>query len=232
MTAVLAVADTDSYLKWGAATLTAMPADWHRSMLVIDNPVAPSRAQIEGATSIPVEICSRAAVLRRIRAEAPDAVLLACTGPVVAQLADGRGVRGRNRAVLITGLPGISIPATARAVSLRRGCDLFLLHSHREITEFAALASQLAPHLQLALARLPFLSPNAGEVALDRRQGGDLIFAAQAKVPADRTHREAIVRALAAAGFGADHSPSVHFRRSIRKCATRTFAATRGRRAW
>jgi hypothetical protein len=200
MRQVLAVADTDSYLKWAAATLAAMPPEWLGTILVIDNPAMPSAAQMVAATQLPVEVSDRRAILHRIRTEAPDAVLLACTGPVVAALADSQAVRGRSRPVLITGLPGISIPATARAVSLRRGCDLFVLHSHRERAEFAELCRTIAPHLRIGLATLPFLRSTSGPQDGDGRPGTELVFAAQAKVPPDREDREAILIGLAGAG--------------------------------
>lgn len=197
MTRVLAVADTDSYLKWSSATLASLPPTWLRTQLVVENPVMPSPDQIAAATAEPVEVLGRAEVLRRVRTLRPDVVLLAATGPVVADLTADPLFRTPDRPVLLTGLPGISVPATASAVRFRTGCDLFVLHSHREVTEFAALGSALAPALQFGLARLPFLAPDR----LDPPGGrGDLVFAAQAKVPPERADRERIVRALAAAG--------------------------------
>jgi hypothetical protein len=196
---ILAVADTDSYLKWSSATLSALPPGWRRSQLVIRNPVMPSAEQMQAVSSLPVEVLSRAQIIKRIRAEKPDAVLLACTGPAVATLAGISELRDPDRPVLVTGLPGVSVPASPRAISLRRACDLFLLHSQREIAEFRALGERLAPGLVFGLAGLPFLT--AHPMAADRAlPGTDLIFAAQAKVPAKREHREQILLALAAAG--------------------------------
>jgi hypothetical protein len=200
MKRLLAVADTDSYLKWAAATLTAMPPEWRSTIVVIDNPAMPSPAQIASATHMPTKVLDRRAILRRIRNEAPDVVLLACTGPVVAALADSQALRRRSRPVLVTGLPGISVPATARAVALRRGCDLFVLHSHRERAEFAALGRTMAPHLRIGLATLPFLRSAALRQDGDGRPRTELVFAAQAKVPPERADREAILIGLAAAG--------------------------------
>ncbi|HEY6682164.1 MAG TPA: DUF6716 putative glycosyltransferase, partial [Propionibacteriaceae bacterium] len=125
---VLAIADTDSYLKWSATTLDALPSFWKSRQLLIQNPVMPSQGQTQAASSRPVEFVSHAALRRRIRLERPDVVLLACTGPVVAALTAQRVFEGRTRPVLVTGLPGISVPATCRAVTSRAACDLFLLH--------------------------------------------------------------------------------------------------------
>ena len=46
---VLAIADTDSYLKWSAATLDALPTSWGSAQLLIENPVMPSAAQMQAA---------------------------------------------------------------------------------------------------------------------------------------------------------------------------------------
>ncbi len=196
MTRVLAIADTDSYLKWSAATLAAMPTAWRRTQLVIENPVMPSAAQITAATALPVEVLSRAAVCRRIRELRPDVLLLAGTGPVVADLSGDRTLRTPDRPVLLTGLPGISVPATRSAIRFRTGCDLFVLHSHREVSEFAELAQHTAPRLEFGLARLPFL----GAEPVSSTERSDLLFAAQAKVPVARAERESILLALAEAG--------------------------------
>ena len=196
---LLAIADTDSYLKWSSATLAALPQGWQRSQVVVENPVMPSPAQMRAASSLNVQVLDRAGVVGRLRAERPDVVLLACTGPVVAALTAARELRDRSRPVLVTGLPGISVPATPRAVALRRSCDLFVLHSQQEIAEFQALATELAPHLAFGLASLPFLQPSS-QTGQDELPRTDLIFAAQAKVPTSREYREQIIMALAAAG--------------------------------
>ena len=192
---VLAVADSDSYLKWSAATLRAMPARWRTSQVVIDSPIRPSAAQIRAAAGERVEVLPYASVIDRLRIERPDVVLLACTGPVVASVAADRVFRRPTRPVLITGLPGISIPASSRAVRARAGCDLFLLHSHEEIAEFTGLATRHGPELIFGLASLPFLSRQ--RTAGDQQRRDRLIFAAQAKVPSRRSDREQILLALA-----------------------------------
>jgi hypothetical protein len=197
---VLAVADTDSYLKWSAATLDALPHSWESSQLLIRNPVMPSEAQIRAASSRRVEVVSFGALVRRIRRECPDVVLLACTGPVVAALTAHRVFWGFNRPVLITGLPGISVPATERAVATRAACDLFVVHSKREIAEFEACAASQAPRLACGLASLPFLLNHSPTTVADSGHEHHLVFAAQAKVPADRVNQAQILLALADAG--------------------------------
>ena len=136
------------------------------------------------------------AVRRMLRREQPEVVLLACTGPVIAALLAAPELRGPDRPVLVTGMPGVSVPASPRAVALRAGCDLLVVHSRREQAEYAALAAQLAPSLAVGLATLPFLADSTSPPAAPAERP-DLVFAAQAKVPETRTHREAILLALA-----------------------------------
>lgn len=197
MTRVLAVADSDSYLKWSAATLAAMPAHWERRQVLIRNPIAPSAAQVEAAVGAPVPTLGLAAIIALILRERPDVILLGCTGPVAQVVTGLRLVRtGRRRPVLVSGLPGISVPATTRAVEYRAACDLFLLHSHAERRAFAGITAEFAPRLRIGLARLPFLDHAHPKPDADAR---DLVFAAQAVVPAAREDRRQVLTSLAAA---------------------------------
>ena len=221
MTRVVALADSDSYLKWSAATLSAMPAQWHCEQWLIRNPIAPSPAQVEAATDLEVQRISAVQAIRRLQADPPEVLLLAATGPVVQTFLRFGALRLRSRRpVLVTGLPGISIPATERALEFRSGCDLFLLHSHREIGEFSAAARRLDVPIRFGLATLPFINQalpsinqaraevgscgGTAESAVDdqldseRRSGRRIVFAAQAKVPAAEEEREQVLRAFAA----------------------------------
>jgi Putative glycosyltransferase (DUF6716) len=47
---VLAIADTDPYLKSSTTTLDALPDLWQSRQLLIQNPVMPSKAQIQVVT--------------------------------------------------------------------------------------------------------------------------------------------------------------------------------------
>nr|MBA3529196.1 hypothetical protein [Propionibacteriaceae bacterium] len=214
MVRVLAVADSDSYLKWSAATLAAMPASWQTEQVVITTPITPSGAQIVAAASGEVAVLSVARLLWKVSTQRPDVLLLGCTGPVVHTLLTNPRLRhGRRRPVLMTGLPGISVPATARAVEFRSACDLFVVHSHRERADFSRLGEVLAPGLTFGLARLPFLPadrpprrPSGGTRERSDRQPSrratgdvrpDVVFAAQAKVPRQREQRREVLLALA-----------------------------------
>lgn len=207
---VLAVADSDSYLKWSAATLADMPAGWTRRQVVVRSPITPSSAQMRAATGGDVEVLGLSRLLGLIERQRPDVLLLAATGPTVRTIAGQRRLRtARHRPVLVTGLPGISLPATSRAVEFRRGCDLLIVHSRRERRAFAELVDQLDADLAVALARLPFLPvpanppgsgrPGSGPDRPERaeRAEGDVVFAAQARVPPGRDQRRAVLEALA-----------------------------------
>ncbi|MFP5282281.1 MAG: DUF6716 putative glycosyltransferase [Actinomycetes bacterium] len=196
---VLAVADSDSYLKWSVATLAALPVGWRGEQVLVASPVAPSANQVRAAAGAVVPTLSLGRLLARILRERPDVVLLACTGPVVEVLAALPVLsRARRRPVLVTGLPGVHDPPTVRAVRHRARCDVFLAHSHAEVEGVAALAEVHAPGLQVALARLPFLG--GGDPATQDVQPArtEVVFAAQATVPGPRAEREAVLRGLAA----------------------------------
>ena len=200
------MADSDSYLKWAAGLLDTLPAGWTTRLTVVRTPIAPSPDQIRAAVigtrtpEAPPVLPARA--LRRTAGRMrPDIVLAACTGPVVDVLV--AEVLGDlvPRPVFVTGLPGISIPATEKAWLYRSGCDLFIVHSGREVAEFTRIGAELGARGAVALARLPYLDPPprpdgaaGGEVAGPRNK---VIFATQAKVPRRREERERILLALA-----------------------------------
>ena len=89
---MIAVADSDSYLKWTHATSARMPDGWVCDTVVVRNPAQPSAAQIPAVTDQPVEVLSRRELIAKIAFEHPDAVLLGCTGPTVAQLSAQRSL--------------------------------------------------------------------------------------------------------------------------------------------
>jgi len=197
---IVAVADTDSYVKWAAALLGPLPG---AELIVLETQLVVSPAQQAAALAgSGLERVRRATFdqLPSLLAGA-DAVLLAARGPLVRVLA--RLVAALDpRPVIVTGLPGISIPATWLALHFRRQCDLFLLHSRREVREFAALAGERGIPQRFALATLPF----ARRGAPIERAGTDLVFAAQAIVPRAYDDRVRVARLLVrAARENPDH---------------------------
>ncbi|MEU1721444.1 DUF6716 putative glycosyltransferase [Nonomuraea sp. NPDC005692] len=195
---VLAVADSDSYLKWAACLLDDLPAGCESELVVVRTPIAPSPEQIAAAVGgrVAPPVLSARSLRRLAERTRPDAILVGCTGPVVdvlvADVLAGLRPAGRARPVFVSGLPGISVPATEKAWLFRSGCDLFVVHSEREVAEFAAIAGRLGGGGAVGLARLPFLRPGAVSGGGDR-----VVFATQAKVPRAREERERVLTALA-----------------------------------
>lgn len=192
---IVGIADTDSYLKWGAALLGAQIPGARVTFLILQTPLVVSPRQEAAALADSgiddvrrIRPADLAATLQALR---PDAVLLSARGPLVRVLA--RVVaRLDPRPVIVTGLPGISIPATRKALLFRRQCDLFVLHSRREIKDFRALANAMTLTPRFALARLPF----ASETKRRGRGGTDLVFAAQALVPRELPERVRVAEIL------------------------------------
>lgn len=232
---IVAIADADSFVKWAAALLDAIPATAdavHRHMLIVRTPltVSPLQEQMalagsslgEGSVTR-VDFDGIAGWLERAR---PDVVVLAGRGPfvrLVARVVDTLA----QRPVVVSGLPGMSVPAQRGALEYRRESDLMIVHSHREIRAFEELGDRLGLVVPTALATLPYARTGAsssvrtasagararardavaagrrrppGGTALaeraPRRGGTDLVFAAQALVPAERHEREQLADIL------------------------------------
>lgn len=192
----LALVDTDSYVKWGAALLARLPDSWEREVAVVATPGAPSADQLAAALAgsgfagdgrvFPVDDAVARVVLER-----PDVVIVAMRGPaasvVLRLLADLP-----DRPVLVSGLPGISIPATWKALFYRAQADLMVLHSRREVRAFGAVAAKRGWDHRLALATLPFIDRTPA------RGGTDVVFAVQSIVPLPRADRERVLDILVA----------------------------------
>lgn len=189
---IVALADSDSYVKWGAALVGALPPEWDRELLVVDSPLVVSDAQLASALAgSGVERVSRIAfrdLAARLAAGPPDAVLVATTGPTAMVIMRLLATL-TPRPVLVSGLPGISIPATRKALLYRRQADLVVLHSRREIREFGRLSRLKGWDHRFGLAALPFTSAEPAS-------GTDLVFAAQAIVPASREDRMVVAAML------------------------------------
>lgn len=211
---LLVVADSDSYVKWGAALASTLPAGWTARLVVIASPVQPSPRQLADALAGTAFTTDDALVrhLDELDAELdaydPDAVLLSLRGPFVRVVAPRLNARA-NRPVLVSGFPGLTIPAVPKAVIYREQTDLVVLHSRREVRDFDANAWELGIDRMFGLATLPFLA-SAGQAEeprwsrhtrsarIETRPAhGDLVFAAQAKVPAERADRVKLLAALA-----------------------------------
>ncbi|GEL95194.1 DUF6716 putative glycosyltransferase [Cellulomonas composti] len=210
---VLAVADSDSYLKWAASTLerlasaegpgTADDLLVDPALVVLRSPTDPTDEQVAAAVSRsrwhdrPPERVTLRALRRLLLATRPDVVLVATTGPA-AELLLRTLADLPFRPLLVTGLPGMSVPATELALRYRAGVDVLVVHSHRERDEFVDLAARLDIPLDVVVDRLPFLAGNAhaGPVAPDTTPLRRVVLAPQAKFPAQLDERVELLAAL------------------------------------
>ncbi|UOQ88375.1 hypothetical protein MUN74_13955 [Agromyces endophyticus] len=205
---LVVVADSDSYVKWGAAFASRLPDGWDPELVVVTSPVMPSDRQLATAlagslfTAKGVRRLDLPSLERRLVERRPDAVLLAVRGPFVRVVAPIVAALP-GRPIVMSGFPGLTIPAVPKAVVYREQVDLVVLHSRREVREFEAIGRALGVDTGFGLATLPFLGGGGGRAEIDDRDapgttphGGDLVFAAQAKVPADRDERVRILGML------------------------------------
>lgn len=199
---VVAIADADSFVKWAAALIDTAP-DAHPHLLLVRTPLTVSIAQERAAlsgTAIRPDAVTRIAheeIASWLSHDRPDVVVLAGRGPFV-RLVMREIDRLARRPVVVTGMPGMSIPAQRGALLYRRESDLMVVHSRRELRAFSDLADRLGVGLRFGLATLPFAKPRPAEAST----GDDLVFAAQAIVPrdpADRLALAGILRSAAAA---------------------------------
>lgn len=202
---IVSFSDSESYLKWATQLLSTLP-DIEAHVYLIDNPILPTDEQIAHAVAdtaweghdIPVVPRSRLGEI--IRSHRPDIVLGAATGPVVAQLFLTASALD-PRPGLISGLPGMGLPAGGRGMNYRRLMDAFLAHSFTEKAEYREASAHRRVPAEILLGRLPMLRseatperPAPGALAAAPRT---LVFAPQAKVPESKADREAIIAALA-----------------------------------
>lgn len=212
---VLVVTDADSYVKWGASLANQLPKDWTVHLIVARGNAEPSPRQLAEAldgtrfevSQVPrIGLPALRALLREWR---PDVLVAATRGPAV-QAMIGLLPNLPDRPVLVSGLAGISIPVLPYGLGFRRGVDLFVLQSRRELREFGVASEALGIPLTYELATLPFLASaprppqpdsmrwpdsmrrcTAAEPVRDR-----IVFAAQALVPAARRERTWLLRQL------------------------------------
>ncbi|MFI2489761.1 DUF6716 putative glycosyltransferase [Promicromonospora kroppenstedtii] len=201
---VLAVADSDSYLKWACASLDRLgPADdsgLDRSAVIVKTPIAPTTSQIAAAVAGSSVVRPAVLLLRdlaaQVRDTSPDVVLIAATGPVAEVVARAVvAAAGKRRPALITGLPGMALPATPKGTGWRRWCDAFVVHSRLEVDAYREAFAAHGVTPEVPLAHLPFLEHTAGSLGAEPVKR--VVFAAQAKVPDNRPDRVTLLDRLA-----------------------------------
>lgn len=227
---VVAIADSDSYVKWAAAVLTRMPADWEVTLVIVRTAKEPSDSQLEAALAgsriAGTEVARREldAAVTLVASERPDVVLVATIGPLADLVTEGVLDACDLAPVVVSGLPGIGLPARRKALVYRSQANLLVLHSKRELREFRQLALSGGFAHEFALATLPFLEHSVSRATT----GTDLVFAAQAIVPitrADRLrllgwlveyaerypHQRVVIKVRALAGEGQTHRELVDY---------------------
>lgn len=209
---VVAIADADSFVKWSAALLDGV-RDISQHLLLMRTPMTVSDAQQRAALAGTrfaddpgsVTRIAYGDIAEWLARDRPDVVVLAGRAPFVRLL--GREIdRLKERPIVVSGLPGMSIPALRGALEYRRYSDLIVVHSRREVAAYARLAHRLGVTVPIALASLPYAPvADAGarrrmvrgsEANLLAGPGTDLVFAAQALVPAEYAERRRIAEIL------------------------------------
>ncbi|WP_313812501.1 DUF6716 putative glycosyltransferase [Glutamicibacter sp.] len=200
---ILAIADSDSYLKLATAFLDRLGPTWHRRVALVRTPVMPTEEQIaaafEGTSLDPDQL--EFLTMQQLNANSigEDIVFAAATGPVVAE-AYSRILRsepaGARRTALISALPGVAFPATAKGWNYRRAGDAFICHSHAEARDFSFMNEERPGHQPtIMVSKLPFLR-STGFPPAQHEHINRIVFAPQAKVPLLREERESILLAL------------------------------------
>ncbi|GAA3326859.1 MULTISPECIES: DUF6716 putative glycosyltransferase [Paeniglutamicibacter] len=200
---IVAVADSDSYLKLACTTLSALGPEWDRRVVLVRTPIAPTPEQIAAATAgtcfeaEDIPVIPRAALNYDSLEE--HIIFAAATGPVVSELFT-KLLRSKTNsarpAALISALPGVAYPATTKGWAYRRSGDAFIVHSHAEAREFSHLADMETGHSpDILVSKLPFLK-TAGFPQPQTSPIDTVVFASQAKVPVQRAEREEILLAL------------------------------------
>ncbi len=202
---VFAFADADSFVKWGAATVDEFPADAELSFFVVQSTAQASERQVDVAVAGTrvagvwrmVSIEQLRDEYRRIR---PDVVVGAARGFIVRVLFEYLVENVPTRPVLVSGLPGISIPVLPGGSQHRAAADVFILHSRREVAEYSEYSVKRGLPVNYFLGTLPFLrhtnAANASPPDIDQVARPDIVFAVQALVPRRREQRAAIADAL------------------------------------
>ncbi|WP_241897458.1 DUF6716 putative glycosyltransferase [Brevibacterium epidermidis] len=201
---ILSISDSESYLKWATQLLSSLP-DVEGRVFLVDNPILPTDEQIASAVAgtdwehREVPVIARSDVAQVIADHSPDIVLGAATGPIVAQIFLTAHTR-TDRPALVSGLPGMGLPASGKGMNYRRLMDAFIAHSSAEVDAYTEASAQSQVPCEVLLARLPMLrSEGIPQLKNSSTEAAPhtLVFAPQAKVPAERADREAIIAALA-----------------------------------
>lgn len=196
--------DSDSYVKWGASLAGQLPEAWEPRLVVLEAQGSPSDRQVAEALTRTdfslddVERLGARSLRHAIETWAPDVLLLATRAHAVPHLVEWIE-RQPRRPVVVTGVAGIALPVQWYDVNLRRGADLFVTHSRREVEEIAAVAARHDVRHRTTLATLPFLAHvrTSAVPSGEPTPGTSIVFAPQSLVPASAQDRRRLLERLA-----------------------------------
>lgn len=213
---LVSISDSESYLKWSAALLDQLRTHFDVHVWLIDNPILPTAEQITNAlagtgfNSDTVPIVKSAELKSTLETLSPDIVLAAATGPIV-QVIYSTAAFLSHRPGLVSGLPGVGLPATAKGQRYRRLGDIFITHSAFEKERYEQVLDKCRFPVEVVVARLPMLKsrelPKASFTPGETPSA--LVFAPQAKVPVEKEERERILLSLNQFAKNFPHSPVI-----------------------
>ncbi|WP_156464570.1 glycosyltransferase [Aeromicrobium sp. Root495] len=198
---VLVVADSDSYVKYGAALAEQLPASWSVRIVVAAGNAVPSPRQLADAVAgtrfvgADVPVVGLGDLRRLLDGWRPDVVIAAARGYTV-QATLSLVANTPQRPVLVSGIAGVSIPVLPYGLGFRRSVDVFVTHSHHELAESQRVSRRVGIPIRFELGTLPYLAA-ARAVRPEPRGRRRIVFAAQALVPSSRRDRQWLVEKLA-----------------------------------
>lgn len=202
---VIAITDSDSYVKWAAATLDTLDDRFESRIVVVQSPIQPSPKQVRAAVdgtrfAQHWELIARSVkmtALEKVFLEhTPDVLLLAATGPVL-EVVTEISVRLPRPPALISGIPGMALPARTKGLEFRARGHAFVVHSHKEAKEYGALMAAKGIAQNVVVSTLPFLPARKVTSASTAKSAiTSLVFTPQALVPPALVQRQRVLRAL------------------------------------
>ena len=215
---VLAVVDSESFLKWAASLLHRIHGGGSHvtsRLAIITGPLHPTQGQVDaalaGLPTVDYATVNRGQLMREVRDNPPDLVLVAATGPVAEMIALSIiAASGERRPVFVTGSPGLAIPVAQQGVNWRaQWTDAHIVHSPQEVDAYRHAFHLAHASPDLWLTQLPFLQA-AGGVGAENSGHSDepnhtrdsapiaqVVFAPQSVIPHAKPDRLKILAGLA-----------------------------------
>lgn len=210
----LVVADSDSYLKWGARRAVELADRYETDVVVVRSATTPSAQQVADAlagTHWHASETSAAALVDALVADPPEVLFLACRGPIVEFILRRVRTKAVRQPVVATGIPGLWFPPTSLGLRLRRLADLLVVHSRAERNAVRKRNYRQTFLKSYGLASI--MNRSARDLA---HPEGPVVFAPQAVVPRTEPERVELLRGIVRA---ARANPDVPFIIKVRGMA-------------